>query len=144
MAGTLWQQLRKLGEVYEAGETDEELDDFTDQAMDIIWASHEIRDLQWKVKNLGKSNGKQGTRIYELRCMLAEARKLILVDPTYQRGLEERYTAALKRINDQNEEIRTLQTRIIDLEKEEEMTMTEAVATAYRNFVEPSKVPGLA
>lgn len=36
--------------------------------------SHEVRELNWRIKQLGKANGLQGQTIYRLRAELAEAR----------------------------------------------------------------------
>jgi Mg2+ and Co2+ transporter CorA len=71
----------------------------------------EVRSLRWKVKNLGKQNGKQAQRIYELRCQLAEARGLITVDASAYRSLRDQARAVLGRVNEQNREIRELQLR---------------------------------
>jgi hypothetical protein len=38
--------------------------------------THELRDLRWRNRQLGKQLGKAGAKIHELRCQLAEVREI--------------------------------------------------------------------
>ncbi len=78
--------------------------------------THEVRELRWKVKQLGKQVGKQGEKIYDLRCQLSEARSFTTVDRSAVRNLADRHRLALTRINEQNAEIRELQLKVKDLQ----------------------------
>jgi predicted RNase H-like nuclease (RuvC/YqgF family) len=50
--------------------------------------SHEVRELRWKVKQLGRQLGKAGDTIHTLRAELAQARAFLLLGPgTYERTL---------------------------------------------------------
>ena len=51
--------------------------------------THELRDLRWRNKQLGKQLGKAGQTIHELRCQLAEAREITgKIERNHVRGLE--------------------------------------------------------
>ncbi len=83
--------------------------------------SHTVRDLRWTVKNLGKQNGKQAQKIYDLRCQLAEVRGLTQVDRTGYRALRDK-------VAEQAEEIRELKEKWAALETAaEEGVMEKAV-----------------
>lgn len=76
-----------------------------------------IRELRWKVKQLGKQVGRQGQRIYELRCQLAEARSLVTVDASGYRALRDRYYEAARGLANRRGESEALKAKIKELEE---------------------------
>lgn len=78
----------------------------------------EVRTLKYQKKQMGKQVGSQGAKIYELRCQLAEARQLIMVDPSLYRRVREDLLHARNLIADQVETIEKLQDRIKELESQ--------------------------
>lgn len=57
------------------------------QDAQITILSREIRTLKWKNKELGRSCGKQGARIYDLRNEVAALRQALTIDPGSYRNL---------------------------------------------------------
>lgn len=122
MFGEVYHKLFKLVQEYEAhrkleNEHGVSAHWFAVSAAEIFKQSHELRDLRWKNKTLGKQVGKQGQRIYELRCRLSEARSFITVDASSYRATRDNLVAALQRNVKLKQEVRELQEKLANAEK---------------------------
>ena len=110
MFGEVHEKLVKLGAKYLVHPS--QVDRFADEAVALLESSHEYRDLAWKKKLLGRQVGKQGQRIYELRCQLAEARSFITVNASEYRNMRDQLMTALKQILKLRTENRELKTQL--------------------------------
>lgn len=77
--------------------------------LDKLPEDHEVRNLRFKVKSLGRELGKAGARVYDLRCQLAEAQSMLHISPGSYRSTYVRMVEAEAR-ND------ALQARLKELE----------------------------
>lgn len=69
--------------------------------MPLIDDNHELRDLRWRNKQLGKQLGKAGAKIHDLRCELAEVREINgKIGRNHVRGLERQVEADTETIVD--------------------------------------------
>jgi predicted RNase H-like nuclease (RuvC/YqgF family) len=71
--------------------------------------SHEVRELRWKVKQLGRQLGKAGDTIHTLRAELAQARAIQWITP----GSYDRLVAQL---HASNRDVDELEERLKELE----------------------------
>lgn len=81
---------------------------------------HEVRELRWRVKQLGQQCGRQGETIHRLRCELAEAREITgKIARGEVRSLERMVTTLLDDLGDATELIVELREKLAAAESVE-------------------------
>lgn len=86
--------------------------DMVDAVLCEVGHSQVVREMAWKIKSLGKQVGKQGQRIYDLRCQLTEARSFVTMDVGSIRRYRDGMREAMSRCVTQAATIRDLQKQL--------------------------------
>jgi hypothetical protein len=88
--------------------------------LDKLPEDHEVRNLKFKVKSLGRELGKAGARVYDLRCQVAEARSMNHISPGSYRANYVRMVEAEARADALQAQLKELLNPVPDEEEDVE------------------------
>lgn len=101
--------------------------------MPLIDDNHELRDLRWRNKQLGKQLGKAGAKIHELRSELAEVREINgKIVRNHVRGLERQVEADTETIIELRQELHQKSDYIVVLRDKLRVSDQQPVVTDAR------------